>query len=417
MDKNTTNSTINELLNELDSKTFTKLINIINVDRYVKKLTAYRFLQLILIAQVQEVKSLTELSKKLKDKEELQLQVEFDAISTSQLSRKLGNLSPKLFEKIFHHLVLTIQSQMKTTTSIVRDVGRLNVIDSSTMSMSLGQYPWATFRKTKAGVRLHLKVIVTKDLTIPDKAILLPAIHADRTQMSELIEMDSDVIHLFDRGYVDYEQFDLLCENNVRFITRLKKNAQIEVLSEQIPNTQKPIYKDQEVRLGSDISKTKMANPLRLIETKDSEGNLVIIITNCFDLTAEEISDLYRYRWKIETFFKWMKQHLKIKTFYGKSQNAVYNQIWIALITYCLEVLLQLKVGHNGPLLDIKRTLQNFLLKGFDGFIRSLFRKPTRQSAGRRKYDWEAEFQVIQRQFDQKEVKHFNDLTYDPIFL
>lgn len=101
-----------------------------------------------------------------------------------------------------------------------------------------------------------------------------------------------------------------------------------------------------------------------------------------------------------------MKQHLKIKFFHGKSENAVYNQIWIALITYCLEVLLQLKVGHDDPLLDLKRSLETYLFKGFNAFIQSLFRQPTRQSKGRKKYDCEKEFAIIEQQFDEGEVSH-----------
>jgi hypothetical protein len=415
MDKNTIKSTINELLKVIDEHTFSNLINVIDLDKYVKKLTAYKFLQLLIISQLKETKSLTQMSKKLRDEEELQVQLAFDTISTSQISRKLGDLSPTLFEKIFHYLVLNIQAKMKQSP-IIREIGRLHVIDSTTMSMSVSQYPWATFRKTKAGIRLHLRVVVTKELTLPDKGILLPAKHADRTQMGDLIDIDSDAIHLFDRGYIDYKQFEHLCLYDVRFITRLKKNALVEVLSEQIPQVGSPIVLDQEVFLGNSQNGTKMTHPLRLIETHDSQGNVVMIVTNCFDLSAEEIGDLYRYRWKIETFFKWMKQHLTFKTFYGKSENAVCNQIWVALITYCLQVLLQEKLQHNGPLLEIKKTLQNLLFKGFDAFLRSLFRQPTRFSKGRRKQNWEEEFRVIEQQFAEGEVSHLNDLTYDPLF-
>jgi hypothetical protein len=415
MDKDNTNSTINELLKALDEQTFTKLINVIDVDKYIKKLTAYKFLELLIFAQINELDSLTHLSKQSKDEEELQVHVNLDGISTSQLSRKQCNLSPKLFEKIFHHLVLKIQSQTKHAP-IVRDIGRLHVIDSSTISMSITQYPWATFRKTKAGVKLHLRVVVTKDLTVPDKAVLLPAKQADRTQMDELVEIDPDAFYLFDRAYVDYKQFEKYCFEGVRFITRLKKNAEIEVMTEQTPDPENLIYQDAEVFLGNAQSGTKMQHPLRLIKTEDKEGNQVMIVTSCFDLSAQEIGDLYRYRWKIETFFKWMKQHLKIKSLYGKSENAVYNQIWIALITYCLEVLLQLKVGHDGPLLDLKRSLETCLFKGFDAFIQSLFRQPTRQSKGRKKYDWEKEFAIIEQQFDEGEVSHLNDLIIDPLY-
>jgi len=416
MDKDNTNSTINELFNELDEQTFTNLINVIDVDKYIKKLTAYKFLELLIFAQINELDSLTHLSKQSKNEEELQVHVNLDGISTSQLSRKQCNLSPKLFEKIFHHLVLKIQSQTKQSP-IVRDIGRLHVIDSSTISMSITQYPWATFRKTKAGVKLHLRVVVTKDFTVPDKAVLLPAKQADRTQMDELVEIDPDALYLFDRAYVDYKQFEKYCFEGVRFISRLKKNAEIEVMTEQAPDPENLIYLDAEVFLGNVQSGTKMQHPLRLIKTEDKEGNPVMIVTSCFDLSAQEIGDLYRYRWKIETFFKWMKQHLKIKSFYGKSENAVYNQIWIVLITYCLEVLLQLKVGHDGPLLELKWSLETYLFKGFDAFIQSLFRQPTRQSKGRKKYDWEKEFAIIEQQFDEGEVSHLNDLSIDPLYL
>lgn len=417
MDKDNTKTTINELLKVIDEKKFSKLVNIIDIDKYVKKLTAYKFFQLLLLAQMNELDSLAHLSKYTKDEEDLHTHIEFDAISTSQLSRKQNAWSPRLFEKIFHHLVLEIQSQMKQVP-IVRDIGRLHVIDSSTMSMSITQYPWATFRKTKAGVRLHLRVVVTKDLTVPDKAVLLPAKHADRTQMNELIEIDPNALYLFDRGYVDYKQFDQYCFEGVRFITRLKKNAEIEVLAEQVPDPENLIYQDAEVFLGKEQSGTKMQHSLRLIKTVDGEGNLVIIVSSCFDLSAKEIADLYRYRWKIETFFKWMKQHLKIKSFYGKSENAVYNQIWIALITYCLQVLLQLKFNHEGPLLELKRTLVKKLFKGLDNFIQSLFRKPSRTSEGRKKYNWEEDFRAIERQFNEGEVDNcYYETSYDPMFL
>jgi len=417
MDKNTIKSTISELLKLIDEQTFLKLSPLINLDKYTKKLTTYKFFQLMVIAQLYDTDSLTRISKQTKDKKEIQKQVGFHSISTSQLSRKLSQIPPKLFEKVFRHLAMKVQSQLTCQSPFVRDITRLHVIDSSTMSMSLSQYPWATFRKTKAGVRLHLRVVVTKELTIPDKGVLLPATHSDRSQMNELIDIDLDAIYLFDRGYNDYKEFDKLCDTGQRFITRLKKNAEIEVLCEQMPDPENLIFKDQEVFLGNTVADTKMTYSLRLIETEDSEGNRVTILTNCFGLTAKEIGDLYRYRWKIETFFKWMKQHLKIKTFYGKSQNAVFNQIWIALITYCLNVLIKHKVGYTGSLFEVKDTLKNLLFSSFNSFTQSLFRPPTRVSKGRIKYDWDKEFNLIVNQFTEGEVEHLDSLSYDPLFL
>ena len=286
----------------MDEEKFNKLINVVDVDKYVKKFTAYKFLQLMIVAQINELDSLKRVSQKLRNAEEIQTGFQLEGISASQLSRKQRILTPNLFERIFHHLVGEVLARTKKQP-IIRDIGQLNVIDSSTMSMSLSQYPWATFRKTKAGVRLHLRVVVTKDQTVPDKAILLPAKHADRTQMDGLIDIDSNAIYLFDRGYVDYKKFDYYRLCDLRFITRLKKNAEIEVLNEQTPDPDNLIFQDAEVYLGNGVTGTKMQHTLRLIRTKDSDGNSVTILTSCFDLTAKEIADLYRYRWDIiQTF-------------------------------------------------------------------------------------------------------------------
>ncbi len=146
---------------------------------------------------------------------------------------------------------------------------------------------------------------------------------------------ENDVLNVFDRGYVDYRKFDSYCERHIRFVTRLKGNALVEVVAELPVDPAGPINKDRIVYLGKE-GLNKIQHPLRLIETTDSEGNRVTILTNDITLKAAEIADIYRYRWQIELFFKWTKQHLRVKHFYGLSQQAVENQIFIALITYCL---------------------------------------------------------------------------------
>ncbi|MFD1361946.1 DUF4372 domain-containing protein [Lentibacillus salinarum] len=146
MDKYTTKSTINKLFEVLDEQKFLNVINVSNIDHYIKKLAAYKFLELLIIAQLNEAESLRDLSKQLKDNQGVQQAIEMDTISTSQLSRKQCDLPP--FEKVFRHLVFEVQAQMKNK-SIVRDIGKLLVIDSSTVSMSLSQYPLGDVSKNK----------------------------------------------------------------------------------------------------------------------------------------------------------------------------------------------------------------------------------------------------------------------------
>jgi len=164
--------------------------------------------------------------------------------------------------------------------------------------------------------------------------------------MDALVVEEDGALNVFDRAYVDYKKFDRYCENGTRFVTRLKKNALREVVEEIPVGPNTPIKRCQIVYLGKPTS-YKMKHKLRLIETEDSEGKSVVILTNDFELSPEEIGAIYRSRWQIELFFKWIKQHLKVKHFHGKSEQAVENQIFIALISYCLLKLMELQTGYK----------------------------------------------------------------------
>jgi IS4 transposase len=167
--------------------------------------------------------------------------------------------------------------------------------------------------------------------------VITPAKRSDRSQMDQLVVDETGALNVFDRGYNDYKKFDDYCEKGILFVTRLKSNAIIKVIIDNPVDPDGVIDKDQIVRLGE--GRNQMKHDLRLIETKDTEGNPIIILTNDFAISALEIGDIYRYRWQIELFFKWIKQRLTVKHLYGASDQAVENQIFIALITYCLLIV------------------------------------------------------------------------------
>jgi IS4 transposase len=143
------------------------------------------------------------------------------------------------------------------------------------------------------------------------------------------------------------------------------------------------VLSDEMVYIGT--PQKRMENVLRLIHTEDSEGNPVAILTNRFDLTAEELGQIYRERWAIETFFKWMKQHVCIKSFYGTSEQAVMNQVWIALIAFCLLVLVKMETCTKRSLLELYRWLNTLLWESAETWFQRINRKPVQTSAGRRK--------------------------------
>lgn len=256
-----------------------------------------------------------------------------------------------------------------------KKLGRFYLIDSTTISLCLTQYRWAKFRKTKSGIKLHTRLIFIDGAVLPDDVIMTSAQKADRTQMDELIVEDSDVFYVFDRAYVDYEKFDHYCRNSIRFANRLKSNAIVKSIKEYAVNPNSKITRDCQVLLGKP-GISQMEKPLRLIETKDTESKPIIIVTNDFTLTAEEVGDIYRYRWQIEIFFKWIKQHLHIKHFYGTSQQAVELQLLIALITYCLLTLVKQQTGYQGPLLEVKRCLLVCLYESFPSFVKGHKKHP-----------------------------------------
>lgn len=163
----------------------------------------------------------------------------------------------------------------------------------------------------------------------------------------------------------------------------LKKNAVIEPLhTYDLPQGSK-VSLDEKVQIGT--PQKRMKHPLRMIQTEDSEGNMLFLITNRFDLSADEIGEMYRSRWAIETFFKWMKQHIKIKSFYGTSENAVMNQVWIALIAFCLLIMIKQETGVKHKLLQIYRWLKVFLWNTYDVWFAKMNRQPSRTSTGRKK--------------------------------
>jgi hypothetical protein len=412
--KGTIKSTFFQLFEPIFSQNFYQLLQKLEVDKYVKKLTALKFIILMVFAQLEQLTCLREISNSLNNNKFSKM-IKLDSISFSQISRKLRSMMLETVEFLFRDLVrqVGIQTGFKP---IRQELGRLYLIDSSTISLCLTRYRWASFRKTKGGIKIHLRLRLFKQGVLPDAAIITPAKVADKTQMDGLVVEEKGVFNVFDRAYLDYKKFDDYCENGILFASRLKKNALVEVAKKLPVTPGSKIKRDCIVILGKD-GFTKMHHPLRYIETEDLEGNQIIIITNDFKMSAEEIGDIYRYRWQIELFFKWIKQHLHVKHFYGLTQQAVEMQLYIALITYCLLKIIQLKTGYKGPLLQIQRLLNTCLYEPFPCFVRRLYRKPERISKGRRKIDHERIYQETLRQVIAGEADHLDDLTYDPVIL
>lgn len=177
----------------------------------------------------------------------------------------------------------------------------------------------------------------------------------DRGQLEVFVD-DKACMYVFDRGYLDYERFDRMTNDGYFFVSRLRKNAVIRVLEPFELPEESTVVSDEMILIGT--SQNRAENGFCLIKVLDSKGYELQFITNRFDLSADEIADLYKSRWAIELFFKWLKQHLNIKKFYAQSEQGVHNQVYIAMIVYCLHVLAQLNTNSSQTYLKISRLLK-----------------------------------------------------------
>lgn len=365
MDKITRKTSFGQWFSPINLQLFEENVKTLKLDYYTKKLTTESFLKLLLFAQLQEVESLHALGDCLFD-DKLQNEIDLDSISVSQLSRRLNGMNPILFQTLFLDLV----SQIHTKTHHTKRGMPLKIIDSSTLPLNLTNHKWAKFRKTKAGVKLHLRLVfMEKGSSYPEKAVITTANEHDRGQLEVMVD-DKECMYVFDRGYLDYERFDRMTDDGYFFLSRLRKNAVVRVVYDFKLPTQSSIISDQMVLIGT--PQNRAGNYFRLVKVMDSKGNELHLITNRFDLSAEEVSEMYKSRWAIELFFKWIKQHLNIKKFYGQSEWAIQNQIFIALIVYCLHVLVQIETNSKRKALQISRYLRASLWKPAHIWIRKI---------------------------------------------
>jgi putative transposase len=261
-------------------------------------------------------------------------------VKRSTLSYANNNRDAGLYEGLFEQALADAQ-KLKSPHGF-RFKNPLSSFDSTTIDLCLKLFPWAEFRKNKGGIKLNIKL--DHQGKIPSFVTMSNAKQHDVKALKELPVQAGDVI-AFDRGYADYEYFKSLCEKKAFFVTRLKKNAVYKRIRKRELKAGGNILSDYEIILP------KMSNEMRLrkIIVRDPETKKKItLLTNNLKWAASTIAAVYKDRWQIELFFKALKQNLKVKRFYGNSENAVKTQIWIALIAYLLFYILRMKSKNAG---------------------------------------------------------------------
>jgi len=207
-------------------------------------------------------------------------------------------------------------------------------VDASTIDLCLSMFPWAKFRSTKAAIKLHTQIDLVG--SIPVFISLTEGALHDVNFIDEMI-FEAGSIYVFDRGYLDFVRLYRIDQAGAFFVIRSKKNTKISVSESRIVDKSTGLRCDQSIRLSSAKGRKGYPKKLRRIGYCDEEtGKRLTFLTNYFALPPLTVAAIYKNRWQIELFFKWIKQNLRIKVFYGTSENAVYSQIWIAICTYLM---------------------------------------------------------------------------------
>ncbi|MEQ1933288.1 MAG: IS4 family transposase [Fimbriimonadaceae bacterium] len=228
-------------------------------------------------------------------------------------------------------------------------------LDASTIDLCLSVFAWAPFRSTKAAVKLHtlldLRGNIPTFLHISDGKL-------HDVNVLDLLLPEPGAFYVMDRGYVDFERLHRLHEAGSFFVTRAKSNLKAQRRYSRSVDRSTGLICDQTIVLTGFYSRQDFDTPLRRIKFKDPEtGKRLVFLTNNFALPALTITELYRCRWQVELFFKWIKQHLRIKVFFGTSENAVKTQIWIAVSVYVLVAIVKKRLNLSASLYEMLQIL------------------------------------------------------------
>jgi hypothetical protein len=323
-----------------------------------RKLSYWSQLIAMIYAQLSSRKSLRDIEFSLQRHSKKLYHLGFSEVKRSTLADANEHRPAIIFEKVYHKLHKRLQREMAPHSQKSKNI---KIIDATVIDLCASVFPWATFRATKGAIKLH--TIFSLDDALPQCINLTEGDVHDITVARQFSFRKGDLL-IMDRAYLDFSWLHQLHGQGVWFVTRLKSNSRFQVINHQAVDPDGPVLADQVIQLTTAKSRKHYPACLRRVHYRDPEtGHEYFFLTNRFDLSALTIAELYRQRWQIELFFKWIKQNLKIKSFYGTSKNAVLIQVWTAIIAYLLLHWLKFKSKIGWSILEFSRMAQTILLE------------------------------------------------------
>lgn len=322
-----------QLTEFLPQRVFDRIVAKHKGNKYVRHFTCWNQLLCMVFGQISGRESLRDLLVVIKAHQNKSYHLGFGKnVSLSNLSKANEKRIYLIFEEFANHLITMARQKSKNIDFEIQ--GKIYAFDSTTIDLCLSVFWWAHFRKTKAGIKLH---------TLFDITTQIPAfIHFSEADVHDVNAMDYIVYepyayYIFDRAYVDYKRLYAITSQKAFFVVRAKSNLKFKRMYSNKSDKSTGVKSDQTGKLTGLYTSKDYPEKIRRVRFYDFESKRTFaFLTNNFDLTATQIAFLYKQRWQIELFFKWIKQNLKIKSFWGTTENAVRIQINTAIISYCL---------------------------------------------------------------------------------
>lgn len=343
-----------QLVEFLNNNKFRKLVDKYDGNHYVKHFTCWNQLLAMMFGQLSNRESLRDLIVALQahKSKRYHLGLGREPIAKTTLATANQNRDYRIFEDFAFYMMK--EASEKRATNILDIPGKKYAFDSTTIPLCLATFPWAKFRRKKGGTKTH--VLYDIEAQVPAFYTVTTASKHDSTVMNT-IPYEPNAYYIFDRAYDSFRELYRIHLTGSYYVIRAKTNLKYEVIKwkRRMP---KNILTDAEVKLTGYLSEKKYPETFRLIRFYDEEDDREFtFLTNAKHITANDVANLYKKRWLVELFFKWLKQHLKIKRFWGTTENAVGIQISVAIITYCLVAIVQHDMKLNRSTYEVLQIL------------------------------------------------------------
>ena len=375
---NTGKTLFAQLMDFLPWTTFARIVERHGGDRYVKSLACTAQLRVMAFAQLTYRESLRDIEVCLSAQAHKLYQMGFrHEVKRSTLADANETRDWRIHAEFAQCLIAQARKLYAGDSFGIELENTTYALDSTTIDLCLSLFPWALFRTTKSAVKMH---------TLLDLRGNIPSfIHISDGKLGDVnvldvLVLEAGAIYVMDRGYLDFARLYLLHQAQAFFVTRAKSNTRLRRVYSAAVDRSTGIICDQTVALTGATSRKDYPAQLRRIRFKDPEtGKTLVLLTNNFNLSAAIICALYKARWQVELFFKWIKQHLRIKKFYGNSENAVKSQIWIAVSVYVLVAIIKKRLNLDASLYTLLQILSVTLFEKMplqQAFVTSDYNNP-----------------------------------------